>query len=295
MKEYSIHNRVRVLLNSKARRFKNWVQYGNPRFPEGIAIETATYCNRTCDHCANTSWRDQYTDKQSRMSDDTFKALIERIKEMGWTGTCSYNFFDEPLLNPNLVDMVAYARKNLPRNRFVCYTNGDFLTMEKMGQFVAAGLSEMWISDHNNELLRPSECRPDWHRRIAEIECAYPRHVVYRGVIDYKPWLVNMGGYAHPPTSPRRKRCESVYGWFMVLYNGDVNLCSCEPTRRYIQGNIMDSSILNIWRNSLILDVREGAGQGHAPQLPECVLCLGGNATYAHKVPQKPIGKLNKL
>ena len=74
----------------------------------------------------------------------------------------------------------------------------------------------------------------------------------------------------------------------MVLFNGDVNLCSCEPTRKFIQGNIMDAPILDIWRRSKILDVREGAGRGHSPMLPECVTCLGGNLAYAHKVNQIP-------
>lgn len=288
MREFDIKTKIRFIVESKLRRFQSWWLYGSPRFPEGIAIETATYCNRTCDHCAMSSWRSLETQKQFTMPDKVFDKLIDRIVEMGWTGTISFNFFDEPLLNPRLPERVAAVRRRLSRNRLVCFTNGDFLTVRKMDEMVQVGLSEMWVSDHNNPITRPDEVKDDWHDRICEVERMFPQHVMLRGMVDYKPFLVNMGGYARPANAPRRRRCESVYGWFMVLYNGDVNLCSCEPTRRYIQGNIMERPLLQIWKESKILAVREGAGQGHQPMLRECVICLGGNMSYFDQVEHGP-------
>lgn len=294
MRETDIITKARFIIESKLRRFQSWIKYGNPRFPEGIAIETATYCNRTCDHCAMSTWKSPQTQKQFRMSDEVFNKLVERIVEMDWTGTISFNFFDEPMLNPQLEDRIAAVRRARPKNRLVCFSNGDFATVERARSLFNAGLSELWISDHNNRENRPQECKEGWHERVAEVEKAFPKQVYLRGMVDWEPFLANMGGTARPVNAVIRHRCEMVYGWFMVLYNGDVNICSCEPTRKLTQGNIMHRPLLDIWKNSDILAQREGAGQGHAPMFKECVICLSGNATYANEVKHEPYFKAYK-
>jgi MoaA/NifB/PqqE/SkfB family radical SAM enzyme len=277
MKEYEIQTKIKTLVKSKFRRLKSLYLYGRPRFPEGITIETATFCNRTCEHCGNST---NPFGSQVYVSNKVYSKFLERILEMKWTGTVTFNFNNEPLLDPYLVPRIALARSLLPTNRLVVYTNGDFLTIEKMGAFVKAGLSEMWVCDHNNPIMRPKEVQPGWHERINAIEQRYPKHVVLRGTVDDKPWLVPMGGASKPEASRPRTRCEDVYGYFMVLYDGNVNLCSCEASRRFIQGNIMENSILDIWKHSRLLKVREGVGQGSGPMLPSCELCLKGNTAY---------------
>ena len=161
-------------------------------------------------------------------------------------------------------------------SRLLLYTNGDFLTIAKAAELVAAGVTEIMVSEH----IRPvaeQDLRAEWKSRVEEIERRFPCHIVLRGDVADKRWLSNRGGAAAPRYARARRRCRSVNESLTVLYNGDVNLCADDPSRKYIQGNIMERTMLDIWNHSRVERIRRLVAQGW-PVTPECRKCLEGSA-----------------
>jgi radical SAM protein with 4Fe4S-binding SPASM domain len=273
MKEYLIHNRIRLLFNAKMRRLSSWLIYGNPRFPEGIGIELSTECNRRCYYCPTGAMP---FGRQEIMTDEVFLKVLDRMHEIRWPGTIQFNFLNEPLLYPDLCKRISQTRQSFPFNRLIMFSNGDFLTLAKMEELVKAGLNEIWITDHVSSRNYTPAYQAEWRKKIAEIYSVYSKYIVLRGKLEEKSWLSNCGGSSKPKNARTNKRCEIVHTWFSILYNGDVNLCCCEPRRKYIQGNIMNQSIMDIWKNTKMKDIRQASADGK-PLVKECKDCLAGN------------------
>ncbi len=128
-----------------------------PGFPSHIDIEAASACQMRCPMCYTTHMPDELKgimkwELYTKIIDEAARRKVYSVK-LSWRG--------EPLLNKNIVKMVAYAKqKGLKEVSFL--TNAELLT-EKMAEgLVDAGLD--WISisadgvgDIYNEIRAPAK------------------------------------------------------------------------------------------------------------------------------------------
>lgn len=128
---------------------KKWVEYPKnltiPNFPMHMDIELSSFCNLRCPFCARTErvkagvWR-----KNKNMELETFKKIIdEGAKE----GLCAINLnnYGEPLINPDIIEMVRYAKSKGILDVFF-HTNGVLLNREMSQNLIEAGLDRIVIS-----------------------------------------------------------------------------------------------------------------------------------------------------
>lgn len=101
-------------------------------------IETSSVCNLRCIMCPNKSL--SAADK-GLMRFDLFRKVIDELK--GSVRDVYLHHRGEPLLNPDLFRMIAYAEAAGVRTRF--HTNGTLLTEEK----ASAVWRRMWRSIRN--------------------------------------------------------------------------------------------------------------------------------------------------
>ncbi len=100
--------------------------------PFRLWIETASCCNLRCVMCPN---KELAADKKGLMSLDLFKKIIDECR--GFTSDVYLHHRGEPLLNPALFEMIAYARQAGLKTRF--HTNGALLDQDKARRLLAAG------------------------------------------------------------------------------------------------------------------------------------------------------------
>lgn len=80
-----------------------------PVFPEHIHIEPTNACNLRCVHCHQSAPGNLFNAPRGRMPLDLFRRIIDDI-----AGHCARVTLDsqgEPLLHPQIVDMIAYAKQ----------------------------------------------------------------------------------------------------------------------------------------------------------------------------------------
>ena len=103
-------------------------------FPPVFMIEPTNTCNGLCPLCPIGARID--TRRKGHLRYDDFVVLVDEIKD--FARMIIMNFAGEPLLNPQIGKLAAYAESNGIRT--VIGTNG---TLEKSEDLVTAGVSEI--------------------------------------------------------------------------------------------------------------------------------------------------------
>lgn len=76
------------------------------------------------------------------MAQETFNKIIKQLEAIKFSGIVNYHFYNEPLLDKRLPNLIRYVKKHLPSciNRVV--SNGDFLSVELADDLISAGVVE---------------------------------------------------------------------------------------------------------------------------------------------------------
>lgn len=133
--------------------FINRIKYKDKYFFHSVGIETSTYCNRKCDYCPN---KDNETPK-NYIDIKIFEESIRQLKKIKFTGIFEYCLYNEPLFDPNLSNLIRYAKKELPKCMHVLTSNGDLLTIEKAKELIDAGIDKFIVTIHDKNPERAYE------------------------------------------------------------------------------------------------------------------------------------------
>lgn len=113
------------------------VQWGRPIT---VSIEPTTACNLRCPECP--SGLRSFTRPTGTLKQDFYRKVVD---EMGEKMVYLYFYFQgEPYINPEFLDMVAYA--NQKGIYTVTSTNGHFLNEENARKTITSGLDRLIIS-----------------------------------------------------------------------------------------------------------------------------------------------------
>ena len=209
-------------------------------------IEVSSICNNKCPYCP--------APKQSElrpvglMSMETFHKVMDWVRYFVEKGTQKeLNLFGigEPTLNPNLVEMVRIARKNLPYNLPVhTNTNGNTMTDELASQLKDAGITHVDVTGH--DALK------------AAMAIRYLRKYRIFGVLsaDFMLTPNNWAGQVDWPTTDYsdffKTPVPCVYpcpwinrGQVMVMWDGRVTRCCLDASARGLLGTI-DNDVANM-------------------------------------------------
>ena len=120
-----------------SRILKKPIQWG---LPTSISFEPTTSCNLRCPECP--SGLRQFSRETGTLKIDFFRKTIDEVyKDLSFL---IFYFQGEPYLNPNFLEMVAYANK---KNLFtITSTNAHFLSPEVARKTVLSGLDRLIIS-----------------------------------------------------------------------------------------------------------------------------------------------------
>ena len=107
--------------------------------PYNLCVETSTFCNLDCKYCGHSRhiWPEENMSMElfKRVVDDT-KAFPHKLKKM------ELYFFGEPLCNPILPEMLAYARNADISETIDFTTNGLLFSKEKVDELRQAGMPD---------------------------------------------------------------------------------------------------------------------------------------------------------
>ena len=239
----------------------NSIKYKDKYFFHSVSLEISTYCNRKCHYCPN---KDYETPKKF-MSWGIFKSAIAQLKDIKYTGIFQYHLFNEPLFDERLTDFVKYTSANLPKAIQVLISNGDLLNIEKAKELSEAGVDKFVVTVHDANPERNLERLKPVKEFLKEKMRLQTSNELY---------LTNRGGLIDIEDEKRKadyKKCPYIRT-LTIGYNGDVILCCHDYFRKYVMGNVMEKSILEIWNS--YHNLRKQLLKYNNPELPICKICL---------------------
>jgi MoaA/NifB/PqqE/SkfB family radical SAM enzyme len=112
--------------------------------PFNILIASSSLCNAKCIYCAHSQNHGLY---EGNMPMELFKKIIRDVQDFPHQiKKIEMHGFGEPLCNPDLAEMIAYARSKNVVEKIDFTTNGLMFTPKRVDKIIAAGVDTIRIS-----------------------------------------------------------------------------------------------------------------------------------------------------
>lgn len=240
--------------------------------PRYVEIETSRLCNRHCAWCPNGRFEDRGV--QELMEWDLFVKIVRELKGVGFNGWLAFHNYNEPLLNPRLIDELSHARYELPECALSIFSNGDYLTHDLLDRLAAAGLNYLRITLYPTRHEAPSSMLAagrlaKWSRAkgladwLAGTDVA-PSRQGYSAKGAYKATAVeiivpDLGTYNWRGNTsqlmtvgPRTTPCEMTSHSASIDYRGRLKMCcnvfpEYEAHSPFVVGDLHHSEFRELW------------------------------------------------
>jgi len=274
--------------------------------PSNIILEVSALCNVSCLGCALHGPHGFVTRPFGNMKKDIWEPVIREIGTCGQKVSLTTHGGGEPLMSPDLRDILTFAR-SFPNINVGFLTNG-MLMNESWAEFVI-DIDLDWIAFSIDGVI------PETHDQIRqksnliqveknletllELKQKKTRHtpevkinmVAYDNIIDQKDsfvekWIdkvdaVMVSHYRNPPESKRwpgvpleRKPCKLLWSQAVVAWDGRLGLCCEDFNIDHSPGSVgKNSSLLELWNGSEFTKVRDLHRQGLFEKHPMCSKC----------------------
>ncbi len=287
-------------------------------FPTHLEIEASVGCQMRCPMCKREQMPNDL--KYGNMDFDLYKKIIDEASARG-VYSIKLSWRGEPLLNPNIVEMIKYAKqKNIKDVAFL--TNGERLKSELSIRLIESGLD--WISisvDGMNEIYN----RIRWPETFNGISQKIKFFKQYRDQHGYKKPLIRIqtiwSAVKNDPDSyfrffekltdkvyiiadqhrfdlisfPRVSKFKCPMPWqrMAVGWNGIVMKCVCDYNEYEIVGDVKKQSLYEIWHGEKMNKYRSLIRKGKIYTMKSCATC---NDTGVMKtLNTKILGKIIRL
>ncbi|MGQ4619741.1 SPASM domain-containing protein [Nocardia sp. R7R-8] len=223
--------------------------------PSVVELEVCSRCNRACSYCpVSLNPRPKVP---VRMSDEVFRAAIGQLADISFSGRISYHLYNEPLLRKDLPRLVQHVNTTIPDALQLLNTNGDLLDDGKYAELRRAGMDYFYVTRHSEGPY------PDREFQIVQ----YSQDLT----------LTNRGGtLEHLPSASAqtaRTPCFAPSEMLIVTVAGDVLLCYEDAERGHVLGNVLDSSISEIWVTHRFNTIRARLRAGDRSVFAMCSAC----------------------
>jgi radical SAM protein with 4Fe4S-binding SPASM domain len=229
-----------------------------------VEIETRTKCNRTCVYCPNST----HDRGDVSMPDHLFHSIVDQLQDLGFAGRMSFHFYNEPLLDDRLVDLIGYARRALPAVRIVLYTNGDRLTRQRFTDLVEAGVDIAWVTNHGSSR---NHCA--WRH---DLPAELAGHLRYQTHQNPEIFWTNRGGLLPAVASvpePLAVPCTAISTTLVVTAEGRVVLCYEDYEGQVTLGDLTRQSIRDVWDGDQARALRRRLATGDRTCAVPCRSC----------------------
>jgi len=279
---------------------KKWTEYPKRRivneFPLHVDIESTNACNLRCVMCP----RNFMTEKIGYIEWALFEKIIDEGAEYRLP-SIKLNYRGEPLLHPQLPEMVAYAkRKGIIEVQF--NTNGLLLSEKKIGELLGTGLDRIIFSFdgatkesyerirtgsnyervvNNIKTLVKMRNKRGSKRPLVRVQMVKMKDNEHEVEDFLKMWISVANRVAinieREPMGTQKEvehfPCPQIWQRLMVCWDGEVRMCCGDWSGEIVLGNAKESTIYKLWHSGKLNKIRKLHSQGRFNEIPVCARC----------------------
>jgi len=241
-----------------------------------VEVNTTELCNRTCVFCPRHDPK-VFPNRNLHLTVKGACTIATELGRNNFSGKISFSGFGENLLNPNFQTIVREFRTHLPNATLECNTNGDKLTVEYARELINNGLDLLYINLYDGiEQMTPFE---DMMNLAGLNETQY-KFRMHWGDFDTHGLILNnrsgtvdwVGIEESSITSLKGKPCHYPFYKMFVDWNGDVLFCSNDWGREHVVGNLLQSTLHEVWFSKPMNKIRKRLMRGDRSHSP-CNKC----------------------
>lgn len=270
--------------------------------PAVYQIEPTNDCNLDCLMCPNHE-----IESKTYLTLNTFRNILDQVGD--YAQGVRLNYLGEPLLHPEIVDMIDYAKAR-SKAKVTLFTNATLLTHKIAVDLVRSGLDEIVFSVDADTALVFQQIRrlANYENVVGHIEDFLlfkndrkPRAAVnfvklglndsemqsvrdhwarFRCDVYFSPmctWrssrVKSRLGLRESRISSDRSRCADLWYKAVIGATGDVLFCCNDYLSTYSLGNAGKRTIFEIWNSEAITQARKWQLNGEFEKLPLCYEC----------------------
>lgn len=266
--------------------------------PLHLDIEASSRCNLRCTFCDKLPLLKP--GQLGNLDFELFKHIIDQFDEEHKLWGLKLSYRGEPLINPQVPDMVKYAKE---RGVLDVYfnTNAMFLNEETCRKLIEAGLDRISISidGSKQETYESVRIGASFEKLVENLETlirlrkeygvSYPKiriQTVKFPDTDANAYLKKWDKYAdeiamvdYKDESVRNEdlrgnwACPQLWQRLTIEWDGTVFGCNNDDLRGFDLGNASSRSIYDCWHDERLMQVRNLHQQGKSHEVLDCNGC----------------------
>lgn len=279
-----------------------------PYPPLEVFIEPTNFCNLKCIICPHGSGLKR---EKGFMDLNNFKNILDQVAGAG-ASKVTLNFAGEPLMNKNILEMIALAKANRLYARL--HTNASFLTEDYSKKIIDSGLDEISFSfdDPRKDIYEKIRVNASYDKTLANIigflkskkasGAKKPFTIVQRIILkdfndfdqkdgDYDRlfsglpvdkfhtifahnWAGNCPEYIEKDKYRSGKSpCRAIWQRLVVGWDGKVFACCNEMNGKLTIGDLNKTALLDIWNGPRMTELRNLMIKGRYDDVEACKDC----------------------
>lgn len=240
----------------------NLLKYKRWNFFCMVEIETINFCNRKCSWCPFFKFEREkkYMDKK------IFFKIIDELAELNYSESIDLFLYSEPLLDPRIVEFVAYAKKKMPKAFVRIDTNGDLLTKELVWDLLSNGLDLCFINQYDGKI---SEHIKDIYDNLSaenKEKILIRVNNIFRnnrgGLLDI---IESVYKLSVPCINPQLQ--------LVIDVDGKAIICCDDFLSQVALGNVNNEKIIDIWTKKSYKKIRQELSKGNRDINDVCRRC----------------------
>lgn len=289
-------------------------------FPKYIEIESVDGCNSKCIMCPRSV---ENKKDFIYMTDEVFDKIVEELAQYkDWIEMMTFTGTGEPLLDRKLPDRIRKL-KDIGIKHIQFSTNASLLTQEWVYKFYESGIDDIRcsIDGFTKETYETVRVGLNYDTVVNNVlnflkirdELNWNVHVRIRMVgmennkEEWSDWMsywkskvretdkvqiMPLEPYGELYKEEREKYvismqdmpCVVLFSTIVIRTDGSVQLCCLDTDLNYNMGNIMESSIVDIWRSEKFKKFRKLHMEGERNQINMCRGCITWNNEFKEEV-----------
>lgn len=252
--------------------------------PFCLKIELTEGCPLRCTFCGINGIRGKEHEYKF-MTVETADKITRQVADLGWNARIEMGMRGEPSMNPNIREIMATIRGNLPKAYMVLISNGAGFqkrTLSSIKELFAAGLNTIIIDQYDDiqwshkiqrVVMKPNrlpgvqifhypdcgkEGNPHKRSRKKRLVFIPPINHITKAGTHSTSSLFNHGACGGPPTNEAQgKRCTRPFREITFRHDGVVPICCSDWRGAYVVGHIDETSVEELWNHPRIHAARK--------------------------------------
>lgn len=222
-------------------------------YTHDVNLELSNLCNYSAFHkqCPLHGMEEHHRILPGRL----VREVMAFLGRQGFDSYLWFHTYNEPLMDPRLLQFMNEAREACPQAKLSLCSNGFYLNQGLLDELVEAGLAILYLSSYS--------------------DAEYARHLKLQAPVPVVVTRIHLDDrisiYDRQPLGCR-KPCHAPLNQIVVTAAGDVSLCCLDWKREHLFGNLLREPLEHILQSPKLWEIYSRLSRGDR-FLPICSRC----------------------